>query len=113
MRRSCSPFASVTAWVASMIWRRRWSGAMRVRGGADTGGQRTDRPGRAPEVLGWPGGGQAGAMALHGWQDDHEALLAALVARVRGHFRRDAPLGRTPDAADVAALRAVSPDGIG
>ena len=41
-RRSCSPLARVTAWAASMIWRRRRSGAMRVRVGAATGAQRTD-----------------------------------------------------------------------
>jgi glutamate/tyrosine decarboxylase-like PLP-dependent enzyme len=52
-------------------------------------------------------------MSLHGWSDDHEALLAALAARVRGHFRPAAPLGRTPATADVAALAAVTADGIG
>ena len=52
-------------------------------------------------------------MGLHGWSSEDDALLGALADRVRGHFRPDAPLGRTPARADVTALAAITPHGIG
>ncbi len=52
-------------------------------------------------------------MDIHGWSPEHERLAAELARRVRSHFQPDAPLGRTPRAADVAALRAITPGGLG
>lgn len=52
-------------------------------------------------------------LALHGWSEGHELLLAELTERIRGHFGPDAPLGRTPALADVDALRPVTAEGIG
>ena len=52
-------------------------------------------------------------MQLHGWSAEHAGLADELARRIRGHFRPDAPLGRTPAAADVAALAAITPDGLG
>ncbi len=53
------------------------------------------------------------AMDLHGWSPDHATLLTELTARIRRHLAGDRPLGRTPLPAEVAALAAVTPGGIG
>ena len=52
-------------------------------------------------------------MELHGWSADHARLADELTRRVRHHFAPDAPLGRTPTPSDVAALRAITPGGLG
>jgi aromatic-L-amino-acid decarboxylase len=52
-------------------------------------------------------------MELHGWSPDHARLADELTRRIRGHFAPDAPLGRTPATSDVAALRAITPGGLG
>ncbi len=52
-------------------------------------------------------------MELHGWSPDHARLADELTRRVRHHFAPDAPLGRTPVPSDVAALRAITPGGLG
>jgi glutamate/tyrosine decarboxylase-like PLP-dependent enzyme len=40
-------------------------------------------------------------------------LAEELARRIREHFEGDAPLGRTPSTADVTALRAITPTGVG
>ncbi len=52
-------------------------------------------------------------MELHGWSPDHARLADELTRRIRHHFSADAPLGRTPAPSDVAALRAITPGGLG
>lgn len=52
-------------------------------------------------------------MPLHGWSAGHEELAGEIHGRVRAHFGPDRPLGRTPSAADVAALAAITPAGVG
>lgn len=51
-------------------------------------------------------------MELHGWTADHAALADALQTRVVSHLRSSV-VGRTPTAADVAALDAITAAGIG
>ena len=52
-------------------------------------------------------------MDLHGWSDEHSGLWAELSRRVEAHFSSPTPLGRTPLQQDVAALAAISVDGLG
>ncbi len=52
-------------------------------------------------------------MQLHGWSDEHARLADELSSRIAAHFRRDAPLGRTPTAAEVAPLAAITEHGLG
>lgn len=52
-------------------------------------------------------------MSLHGWSGEHARLAEELGARVRGHFRPDAPLGRTPTTENVSGLAAITPAGLG
>jgi glutamate/tyrosine decarboxylase-like PLP-dependent enzyme len=53
------------------------------------------------------------AMPLHGWSAEHAGLASAIHDRVRAHFGPDRSLGRTPSVADVAALAAITPSGLG
>jgi glutamate/tyrosine decarboxylase-like PLP-dependent enzyme len=57
--------------------------------------------------------GRMAAMDLHGWSPGDARLADELTRRIRGHFAPDAPLGRTPASSDVAALRAITPAGVG
>jgi aromatic-L-amino-acid/L-tryptophan decarboxylase len=50
---------------------------------------------------------------LHGWSAEHAQLADELGRRIRGHFRPDAPIGRTPATSDVVALSAITPGGLG
>ena len=52
-------------------------------------------------------------MDLHGWSEEHAELHDELARRVEGHFRPDAPLGRTPTPGDVARLAAITSGGLG
>ncbi|MGH9270780.1 MAG: pyridoxal-dependent decarboxylase, partial [Ilumatobacteraceae bacterium] len=52
-------------------------------------------------------------MQLHGWSAEHEGLAHELADRIKEHFQPDPPLGRTPATDDVAALAAITQDGIG
>jgi glutamate/tyrosine decarboxylase-like PLP-dependent enzyme len=76
---------------------------MRVRAGAATEPERSDGAVDQNDA----------DMQLHGWSDGHDELAAALAARIRSHLGADAPLGRTPSAADVADLAAITPGGLG
>ena len=51
-------------------------------------------------------------MPLHGWSADYAELASEIHERVRTHFGLDRPLGRTPSAADVAPLAAITPSGL-
>jgi glutamate/tyrosine decarboxylase-like PLP-dependent enzyme len=52
-------------------------------------------------------------MRLHGWMPEHDDLEAWIRDRVRTHFDPARLLGRTPSTADVAGLRAITPEGLG
>ncbi len=52
-------------------------------------------------------------LSLHGWSPDHERLAAALAERITGHLGGGPVLGRTPAPAEVAALAAITPAGLG
>jgi glutamate/tyrosine decarboxylase-like PLP-dependent enzyme len=52
-------------------------------------------------------------MGLHGWAAEHDELAAWIRDRVRTHFDPTRSLGRTPAAADVAGLRAITAGGLG
>jgi glutamate/tyrosine decarboxylase-like PLP-dependent enzyme len=52
-------------------------------------------------------------MSLHGWSADHDELASGIADRISAHFRSAPPLGRTPRPADVAALDAITADGLG
>ena len=52
-------------------------------------------------------------MNLHGWSAAHDELANGLRERIRAHFGPAQSLGRTPTPADVAALDAITPDGLG
>jgi glutamate/tyrosine decarboxylase-like PLP-dependent enzyme len=52
-------------------------------------------------------------MPLHGWSAEHRELAGEIHERVRAHFGPDRQLGRTPSAADVAPLAAITPSGVG
>jgi L-2,4-diaminobutyrate decarboxylase len=52
-------------------------------------------------------------MSLHGWSADYDELASGIADRISAHFRSAPPLGRTPTPADVAALDAITADGLG
>ncbi len=52
-------------------------------------------------------------MSLHGWSADHDELARGITDRIRAHLGSTPSLGRTPSPADVAALDAITADGLG
>jgi L-2,4-diaminobutyrate decarboxylase len=52
-------------------------------------------------------------MNLHGWSAAHDDLASEIADCISAHFGSAPPLGRTPSPADVAALDAISADGLG